>query len=94
MVDKTISIAKAWGIILMVLCHAEVALPVRTFVATFHMPLFFYYAGYCFKDKYLEQSFVFVKKRIIGLYVPFVKWGLFFLLLHNILFRLNIYNEF
>ena len=91
--DKTVTISKAFGILLMVLCHAEVFSPVRAFVATFHMPLFFFFAGYCFKDKYLQDSKGFVVKRIKGLYYPFVKYGLFFLALHNILFYLNIYND-
>lgn len=92
--DRNVTSAKAVSIILMVLCHADVSLALRSFIATFHMPLFFFYAGYCLKEKYFLHPFEFVRRRINGLYLPFVKWGLFFLLLHNILFRLNIYNEF
>ena len=32
-------------------------------------------------------------KRIKGLYLPYIKWTLFFLILHNILFKINIYND-
>ena len=35
----------------------------------------------------------FINKRIKGLYVPFVKWQLLFLLFHNVFFHLNIYND-
>ncbi len=34
----------------------------------------------------------FAKKRIKGIYFPFVKFALLFLLLHNVFFYLNIYN--
>lgn len=63
-----------------------------TVVAMFHMPLFFFMSGYCFKDKYLSMPFVFLKKRLYGLYWPFVKWGMIFLFLHNILFEVGIYS--
>ena len=58
----------------------------------FHMPLFFFFAGYCFKEKYLLQPKVFLHKRVDGLYKPFVKWSVVFLLLHNVFYHLNIYN--
>lgn len=32
-------------------------------------------------------------KRFKGLYVPFVKWSIFFLLIHNLLFKIGILNE-
>lgn len=35
----------------------------------------------------------FIVKRINGLWLPFVKYGLLFLLLHNVFFHLNIYND-
>lgn len=59
----------------------------------FHMPLFFFVSGYCFKDKYLMDMRRFSINKVKGLYVPFVKWSLFFLVLHNIFFHLNIYND-
>lgn len=31
--------------------------------------------------------------KVKGLYVPFVKWSLLFLVLHNVFFHLNIYND-
>lgn len=57
------------------------------------MPLFFFFSGYCFNDKYFSQPFTFIKKKITGLYFPYVKWSLIFLLFHNIFFTIGIYNE-
>lgn len=57
------------------------------------MPLFFFVSGYCFKDKYLNDVRQFSINKVKGLYVPFVKWSLLFLVLHNVFFHLNIYND-
>ena len=91
--DSSISIAKGWAIMLMVLAHANFYKMGHDFIYMFHMPLFFVCSGYCFKDKYLLSPFKFVRQRIKGLYFPFVKWSLLFLLFHNIFFHLNIYNS-
>ena len=90
--DDSISIAKGFAILLMVLAHTYFSQYANWWINMFHMPLFFFFAGYCFKDKYLQTPRIFLQKRIIGLYKPFVKWSVVFLLLHNIFFHLNIYN--
>lgn len=90
--DNSISIAKAISILLMVLAHTCFSQYANYWINMFHMPLFFFFAGYCFKDKYLDLPKVFLNKRIGGLYKPFVKWSVLFLLMHNIFFHLNIYN--
>lgn len=91
--DETISICKAFGIILMVIGHANCPGPLSNFLYEFHMPLFFIAAGYFFSLKYLDDEATFVKKRIKGLYIPFLKWSVFFLVIHNLMFKLGILNE-
>ena len=91
--DTTISIAKGIAIILMVIAHAEAPGWLCKFIFEFHMPLFFITAGYFFSLKYLDDEATFVKKRVKGLYVPFVKWAVFFLIIHNWMFDLGILNE-
>lgn len=91
--DEAISICKAIGIILMVAGHAECPGLLGAFLYEFHMPLFFITAGYFFSLKYLDDEATFVKKRIRGLYLPFVKWAVFFLAIHNLMFRIGILNE-
>lgn len=91
--NTVISICKAIGIILMVITHSECPSALCTFAYEFHMPLFFITAGYFFSVKYLSDEATFVKKRIKGLYLPFVKWAVFFLIIHNWMFDLGILNE-
>lgn len=90
--NDSVSIVKAIGIILMVLGHSGCPDFLYNFIYQFHMPLFFFISGYCFKEKYINDLSVFIKRRIKGLYLPYVKYSLLFLLLHNIFFRINIYN--
>lgn len=91
--DSIISIAKGLAIILMVIGHAEAPELITNFIYTFHMPLFFICAGYFFKRRYLTDPWPFISRRMKGLYFPFVKWSLVFLLLHNLWFSLGILNE-
>lgn len=57
------------------------------------MPLFFFASGYCLNEKYFSKPHIFVWRRIKGIWWPFVKWGLIFLLFHNVMYDLNIYNS-
>ena len=91
--NTTMSIAKGIAIILMVIAHAEAPGWLCRFIFEFHMPLFFITAGYFFSLKYLNDEATFVKKRIKGLYWPFVKWAVFFLIIHNWMFDIGILNE-
>lgn len=91
--NTTISIAKGIAIILMVVGHTEVQGLLTGFIYLFHMPLFFITAGYFFSRKYVDNPWDFCVKRVKGLYVPFVKWSIFFLILHNVFFHFGILNE-
>lgn len=91
--NTIISISKGIAIILMVIAHAEAPGWLCKFIFEFHMPLFFITAGYFFSLKYLNDEATFVKKRVKGLYLPFVKWSVVFLALHNLMFKIGILNE-
>lgn len=91
--DSSVSMAKGIAIILMVLAHTQFSLYGDHFIAMFHMPLFFFFSGFVFKEKHLLDSKSYVIKKINGIYRPFVKWSLFFLALHNLLVFLNIYDS-
>lgn len=91
--DTVISICKGIAIILMVIGHADCPRDISIFLYEFHMPLFFMAAGYFFSLSYLNDEATFVKKRIRGLYLPFLKWSVFFLIIHNWMFSLGILNE-
>lgn len=93
--NNYITIAKAIGIILMVVGHSGCSDALYRFIYLFHMPLFFFCSGIFMKnlsDK--ENITLYLKRRIKGLYISFVKWSLFFLLLHNILMLVGVYNSY
>lgn len=91
--NTAMSIAKGIAIILMVAGHAEAPGAVTSFIYLFHMPLFFMAAGYFFSKKNMDNPWTFCARRFKGLYVPFVKWSLFFLIIHNLMFHVGILNE-
>lgn len=91
--NTTISICKALAIILMVIGHADCPGGLSAFLYEFHMPLFFMAAGYFFSLRYLNDEATFIKKRIRGLYLPFLKWSVFFLCIHNLMFDIGLLNE-
>lgn len=91
--NTAISICKAIAIILMVIGHADAPDIISRFLYEFHMPVFFITAGYFFSLRYLNDEATFVKKRIKGLYIPFLTWSVFFLMIHNWMFDLGILNE-
>lgn len=91
--NNSITYLKALGIVLMAMDHSMCSVPfVVTFIAMFHMPMFFFASGYCFKEKYLSQPLTYLKRRAKGLYWPFIKWGVLFLLLRPLFFVLHVYD--
>ena len=90
---NSITIAKAIGIILMVVGHSGCPQMLSKFIYLFHMPLFFFCSGIFFSELNGHKAAIqFLKKRIKGLYLPFVKWSVLFLLLHNLLMSVGVYN--
>ncbi len=91
--DSSFSICKAIAIIFVVLSHAGAPGWINHWIFQFHVPIFFICAGYFFNTKYLNDERTFLAHRIKGLYIPFVKWSLVFLCLHNLFFPLGILSE-
>lgn len=91
--DTRFSILKALAIMLVVLSHAGISGWLYNFVFLFHVPVFFICAGYFFHTRYLSDERTFVVHRIKGLYLPFVRWSIVLLVLHNLFFWLGILSE-
>lgn len=91
--NPVVSMAKGMAIILVVIGHS---LPLenwgRNYIYMFHVPLFFFVSGYCFKERYLNDSLTFIGHRLRGLWCPFVKYGILMVLLHNVFCLLHIYG--
>lgn len=89
--NKTIDIARGLAIILMCIGHAYCPRILQDFIYMFHMAFFFITSGYFFnKEKSITQPWEFIVKRIKGLYIPFVTWGISFTFLHNIFLDLKL----
>lgn len=72
--DNSVSFAKGIGILLMVLGHTYFSAYGYALIYMFHMPLFFFLSGYCFKQSHLDDFRSYARKRISKIYIPFVKW--------------------
>lgn len=93
--DANIIYMKAMAIILVVIGHTVIPFSiVNEYIYSFHVPLFFWVSGFCFKEVYLNNLFLFIKKRIVRLYLPYVIWGLVFLALHNVFVMFHIYEQY
>ncbi len=64
--NNAIDIAKGFGIILMVIGHAEMPSILTRSIYLFHMPLFFIAAGYFFKTSALDNPCDFIKNALKG----------------------------
>lgn len=91
--SDAVAAAKGLVILLMVMVHGGSPQWANGYIVMWHMPLFFIMSGYCFKEKYLSDARAFAMKRVKGVWWPYVKWTLFFVILHNVLFHLNVYND-
>lgn len=87
------TIAKAIVIILMVVGHSGCPKELEKCIYSFHVPFFFVCSGFFFSPPLtFEKLKHFWLRKFKGLYFPYVKWCLPFVLLHNVFFRLNLYN--
>ncbi len=57
------------------------------------MPLFFIASGYFFNKNYLGNKKQYFFKKVQGVYLPFLKWSVIFLLLHNVFYYCGILNS-
>ena len=67
--DETVQLSKAIGIVLMVIGHSGFWPYENPFIYAFHMPLFFFLSGYCFKDANLSNPQEYIKRKIKGVYL-------------------------
>ena len=92
--NAQVSIAKALGIILMVMGHAGCPGYLHDFIYLFHMPLFFFLSAYFFRDaKVVDSAGQYVVRKFKNLYLPYIKWSIIFLLLHNLFCRIGFYDN-
>ena len=91
--DQTLDIVKGIGIILMVMGHSGAPACLHDIIYTFHMPLFFIASGWFFSERNIEDCKSFAVRKFNGIYLPYWKWCVIFLLLHNIFYSVGILND-
>ena len=91
--DLTFDILKGIGIILVVVAHSGAPMWMFDSITSFIMQLFFIASGWFFNERSLENKWEYTLKKVRGLYIPFLKWSLIFLLLHNLFFYFGILNN-
>ena len=87
------TILKAIAIILVVIAHSAAPAYLSNFAYMVGVPAFFVLSGYFFKLDNLDNTSDFVIRRTKTLYLPFIKWGVFFLILHNLFFEIGFLSE-
>lgn len=81
MFNNKINVLKALVISLIVSGHLELTLIPMFPPYSFHLALFFFISGYLFKEKYIDNVFEFIKKRVKSLLVPYYLYIVFYLLI-------------
>ena len=87
------TILKAIAIILVVIAHSAAPAYLSNFAYMVGVPAFFVLSGYFFKLDNLDNTSDFVIRRTKTLYLPFIKWGVFFLILHNLFMEIGFLSE-
>ena len=62
-------------------------------IISYNMPCFFFISGWLLNERYIDNPKIGIVKKAKGIYVPYVKWTLFFILLHNVFTRMHIYDS-
>lgn len=81
--SNTFDIAKGIAIILMCIGHTKCPDRLCEFIGMFHMAFFFMASGWFFSERSLDSFPKYLYKKVKGLWLPFVLWGIAFILLHN-----------
>lgn len=85
--EKDLDVARGIGMLAVMTAHMKVDRMLYTLIYTFHLPLFFFISGYCFK--YDEKFSRFALKKIKGYLVPYVFCALIILIYDVIVSLIN-----
>ncbi len=85
-----INYMKCFGMIYLMSWHTGLRY-INTLSIEFFLQMFVFISGYFYKDYYSKNLLLFYKKRISGLYLPFVFYCTSFLILNNFFVKCNIY---
>ncbi len=77
--SNKMNLLKALAIMLVVSGHLEFSLLGIFPPYSFQLALFFFISGCLFKDKYLDSTYTFLKRRVRSLLVPYFLYSIFYL---------------
>ena len=92
--NSAIDILKGIGIILVVIGHSGCPEIIHDYIYSIHMPLFFIASGFFFSETCIDNKKKYINRKINGIYIPYLKWSIIFLLLHNVFFYCGIINSY
>lgn len=84
--NKRIDVLKAIGIILVVAGHS--GSPIRNYIYTFHMPLFFFISGFLRYGQRDKKAKEFLKSKFKSIIIPYIVFWMISMLLYNNVFYL------
>lgn len=88
--DRIIDIAKGIGMVMVVFGHTQSQF--IQIVYQFHLPLFFFLSGVVFNENKVNDFPKFIFNKFRTLWVPFVKYEILFLFLHNLFSSIGLYT--
>lgn len=89
-----VDIARGIGIVLVVIGHCiPDVLRIKQLIYLFHMPLFFFLSGYCFRGQTEEPILHYILRKVKSLYIPFVLCNCFALIFHQFFCKIGIYPQ-
>ena len=93
--DAVLDISKALAMISIIIAHSKMAY-VKNVMYMYMVPAFFFFAGCVFnyKDKAFDFPYfwAFIKKKIIANWLPFLKYSVMYILLHNAFVWIGFYT--
>lgn len=84
--NKRIDVLKAIGIILVVAGHS--GSPIRNYIYTFHMPLFFFISGFLRYGQGEKKAKDFLKSKTKSIIIPYIIFWMISMLIYNNVFYL------
>ena len=89
---RAVDVARALGVLGVIAGHAWYGSALERVFLSFDLALFFFVGGYVYNESYSARPDRLMAKRLTTLYLPFIRWGLFWLIFHNSLLHLGIYS--
>lgn len=83
-----IDVAKGLLIVMVCLGHRNIPEPISKWIYSFHMPAFFFFAGYTTKNTATINFYQYFKKKIKGLLVPYFSLGIIYILVEYLCVKL------